>query len=679
MKLAAVKYQKKSTRSISDALDRHAAVTPVVRQESGPGSMLEDSRPYRDSFEASLLRLQTKGHDSQQADRFELEADHVADRIVDGPIRSRRIADPSVPQSFPTLQALAHKMTHWSGTPLDAATRSFMEPHFGFDFGHVRVHTDGRAAVAADILTARAFTIGRNIVFGKGQYTPENHSGKRLLAHELTHTIQQQAGVAEPAIQCDVIGDVRDKLSYGILDWAITDSEAMEALALLGTIPQANLANELKRLGSKYVTRLLDNLPDAAKSGDTYKRVIEALGPGGVVSFAKEQLSYGLFDWAITDAEVTRVFNTFVNLPAGKREQFLVDLQKAGRLGRLISNANTGHWALYIRPWIATLKRGALTQQQKSILRTIVANSSNSALDTLKLATEIRFDVTVGPSTITGEKPAKWDASQLRKTYLALDRLPEAHVAKNKQLLRFGQFSEDAAGSEITEGIYQGSKKELAINIKASGDINEPILHETGHAVDKEMGWSKGPEPAKPKRGGWKTYGANYNKCADEMVSDSGGAIKTSLKAPQRKDVVKEMAGAMGNRSATGLKGDIRKLPWFAGLTAPIKRQVLADNALKALRIGLHHPWFNASKGGEHLADHVYQESYPNTWVRYRFEARTRKVSKYQFRDPSEWFAEAYAYYYLPDPRGKGAKLADKDPDTKKYFDTHVDTLAASR
>jgi hypothetical protein len=249
-------------------------------------------------------------------------------------------------------------------------------------------------------------------------------------------------------------------------------------------------------------------------------------------------------------------------------------------------------------------------------------------------------------------------------------------VAKNKELLRFGQFRQAASGGLLTAGVY--SQRELAINTEA-GDIRDDIVHETGHAVDAEMGWSTGPEPAKPTRGGWKTYGASYNNCATEMVDDSGEAIKGRLTPPQRGDVVSTMATAMGNRSALGLEGGIRSLPWFPRLAAADKGAVLRDRALSAIGIGLAQPWFNATDGGEHLADHVYEESYPNDWVRYRHEARSRMLTKYQFRKAGEWFAEAYAFYYHPDPRGKGAKLKDKDPDTKTYFDTSVDTRAPSR
>ncbi|MDH3976490.1 MAG: DUF4157 domain-containing protein [Deltaproteobacteria bacterium] len=74
------------------------------------------------------------------------------------------------------------------------STRSFFEPRFGADFSGVRVHTDRNASHLARSVNAKAFTKGRDVVFGSGQYSPESPGGKRLLAHELTHVVQQDHG-----------------------------------------------------------------------------------------------------------------------------------------------------------------------------------------------------------------------------------------------------------------------------------------------------------------------------------------------------------------------------------------------------------------------------------------------------------------------------------------------------
>jgi hypothetical protein len=77
------------------------------------------------------------------------------------------------------------------GSPLPAETRSFMEPRFGADFGSVRMHTDDGAAQLSQDLNAQAFTKGTDIYMGAGKYNPDTSSGKELLAHELTHVVQQ--------------------------------------------------------------------------------------------------------------------------------------------------------------------------------------------------------------------------------------------------------------------------------------------------------------------------------------------------------------------------------------------------------------------------------------------------------------------------------------------------------
>ena len=83
------------------------------------------------------------------------------------------------------------------GHPLPESTRSFFEPRFGRDFSQVRVHTDTRAAEAAGAVNARAFTVGQDVVFGTGQYEYGTTAGRKLLAHELIHTVQQGNNVTK--------------------------------------------------------------------------------------------------------------------------------------------------------------------------------------------------------------------------------------------------------------------------------------------------------------------------------------------------------------------------------------------------------------------------------------------------------------------------------------------------
>jgi len=87
------------------------------------------------------------------------------------------------------------------GQPLDRQTRGFLERGFGFDFGHVRVHTGAKAAESAAAVNALAYTVGSDVVFGEGQYDTASERGKRLLAHEISHVVQQGSGVENPGLQ----------------------------------------------------------------------------------------------------------------------------------------------------------------------------------------------------------------------------------------------------------------------------------------------------------------------------------------------------------------------------------------------------------------------------------------------------------------------------------------------
>lgn len=101
-------------------------------------------------------------------------------------VRDAREASSEVPR-------IVYDVLRSPGQPLDAAARDFFEPRFGHNFSQVRVHTDTRAAESAQAVEAVAYTVGRDVVFGAGQFVSQSSAGRRLLAHELTHVVQQGA------------------------------------------------------------------------------------------------------------------------------------------------------------------------------------------------------------------------------------------------------------------------------------------------------------------------------------------------------------------------------------------------------------------------------------------------------------------------------------------------------
>lgn len=163
--------------------------------------------------------LQTKLRINEPGDKFEQEADRVAATVMrmadphlqrqglpktaktgEGhallqmkPIMQRQASDSPAQTSAP---AIVNDVLTLPGKPLDAATRAFMEPRFGYDFSHVRVHSDSQAVRSAQAVNAQAYTVGANIVFGTNSYAPTTADGQRLLAHELVHVVQQSAAPA---------------------------------------------------------------------------------------------------------------------------------------------------------------------------------------------------------------------------------------------------------------------------------------------------------------------------------------------------------------------------------------------------------------------------------------------------------------------------------------------------
>ncbi len=171
------------------------------------------------------LALQERLSISAPDDEYEKEADRVAGQVMRTPeLRLQRKSISSEtgpgcqqeqPGRYPEtslvkhVQAIDTKETTAppiikqalaaSGRPLDATARAFMEPRFGHNFVDVRVHTDMWAAESSRSINAAAYTLGKHIVFGAGQYRPDTLGGRALLAHELAHVSQQS--ISKPILQ----------------------------------------------------------------------------------------------------------------------------------------------------------------------------------------------------------------------------------------------------------------------------------------------------------------------------------------------------------------------------------------------------------------------------------------------------------------------------------------------
>jgi hypothetical protein len=181
---------------------------PIVARPAGRPSPARSPLDGRCATLLSRRRIQPALRVSSASDPAEREAERIARAVVSMPDPmpggSARAANrsPLLAARAPAVRGAAGggvdsaveariRQSASGGTLLPRPTRAFLEPRFRADFGGVRIHTDANAATLTTRLGARAFTFGRHIFFNEGQYRPDTQEGMELLAHELTHSIQQ--------------------------------------------------------------------------------------------------------------------------------------------------------------------------------------------------------------------------------------------------------------------------------------------------------------------------------------------------------------------------------------------------------------------------------------------------------------------------------------------------------
>src|SRR5712671_7191696 len=189
------------------------------------------------------------------------------------PLIQRRATAPSAPPHIPRVVS---DVLRSPGYPLDVSTRAFFEPRFGRDFSDVRIHTSSDAAASARSINAHAYTAGSDIVFASSQYAPDTTLGRTLLAHELTHVMQQPkaAGAAAQTLQRSPDDlykptfDTDEQWRYGRAP--LTASASMPPLAMV-------------RKGQSSVTAtaalkdLIERFPFLEPLAVSYRKVVEGV------------------------------------------------------------------------------------------------------------------------------------------------------------------------------------------------------------------------------------------------------------------------------------------------------------------------------------------------------------------------------------------------------------------
>jgi hypothetical protein len=193
---------RRSGRPISAAMGT-AGVTQAEADRARIRTVLRASSDWRAPAQGNATIVQTKLKVSEPGDIYEQEADRISGEVLAAPTQTaagktpciRRVAEQPTGETAPAPAAVEHVLTS-TGNPLAPALRQEMEQRFDWDFSRVRVHTGSAAEQSARDLSARAYTVGDNVVFGAGEFEPQTGEGRRLLAHELTHVVQQSGAEA---------------------------------------------------------------------------------------------------------------------------------------------------------------------------------------------------------------------------------------------------------------------------------------------------------------------------------------------------------------------------------------------------------------------------------------------------------------------------------------------------
>lgn len=315
---------------------------PVMRQAEVASGSTPAFRSGHDSGQRTTVQRAAM-RVSSPTDAAEREASDVARRVVQMPTPAvHRLAASPSSASLARSPATAHRIVARSptghegsgaggggnvgpataariqasrggGQGLSVPLRRFMEPRFGADFSQVRVHTDARAQQLARGLSARAFTTGGDIFFGAGQYQPETTEGRELIAHELTHTVQQGAasrqtgGSAQRAVQSDIQRDIQRNVQAGSIAESIT----------------AQPSGLVQRLG---LSDILDGLADLAANVPGYTLLTLVIGRNPINMRAVER-------------NTVNVLRAFIGLIPGGELLFQV-LQRQGIVERIATWVN---------------------------------------------------------------------------------------------------------------------------------------------------------------------------------------------------------------------------------------------------------------------------------------------------------------------------------------------------
>jgi Domain of unknown function (DUF4157)/Annexin len=393
---------------------QQTAISPqLLTADTAANTVVPASEPQQDMYKEALqgLLIQRKLSIGAVDDPLEHEADAMADSVMRMPETSliqRKCAlceeeekvqmKPLASSITPFIQtkgadggtasnAITQKInaTRGSGSSMDSPTQSFMESRFGTDFSGVKIHTGDDAVQMSRELNAQAFTVGSDIYFNSGKYNPSSDSGKHLLAHELTHTVQQggvsntvrrQVAPPPPQPQRTAAQQIATTLRNAAAGWG-TDEDAIYN-ALTGRTPA-----ELADIEAAYLAlsggETLEAMLRDEMSGDELSRALSLLR-GETPSTEIARTLWNAMRGFGTDESA--IYATV----AGRTAAQWTDIQAAYRLmtgsnllTEIRDELNDDEWA-HLQTLLPGAAGGAVTDEDRA---TVIANQLEAAMQGL--------------------------------------------------------------------------------------------------------------------------------------------------------------------------------------------------------------------------------------------------------------------------------------------------------
>jgi hypothetical protein len=298
-------------------------------------------------------------------DPLEREADQIADQVMaasapslvsGAPPRIQRYAGQAT-EGRDSAPASVERVLANSGRPLNPALQQEMEQRFGCDFSRVRVHSGGAAEQSAQDVNANAYTVGHNIVFGAGQFAPGTPEGRRLIAHELTHVVQQSGA---DGIR---VGQTNEKRSLS----PITLSSVPDAPSIAGVRPRLEAGSSLRiwrqqKSGSKPAVEPEDESVEDIPAEDKWKGTLVS---EIVISLARSRVGFRIPQGMLLGTVKTDLaVGTYELKPVPAKQKWIIEgpgVEAGTRFSVDLTESSADPWTLsYPDKLTLTVGAGAL-------------------------------------------------------------------------------------------------------------------------------------------------------------------------------------------------------------------------------------------------------------------------------------------------------------------------------